>query len=97
MQTLTYGTLPDDLALAEPYPMRLMGDDFDLFASVVNDGIDSHLEAVFTTQDGRNVTIEDTASMRCFLRRCIERWEQGNEEAGDLASDILSTLDYEWI
>jgi hypothetical protein len=55
------------------------------------------LEAVRTTQDGRTIKIMDTASLRCFIRRLTERWDAGNDEAGDLASTILETLDYEWI
>ena len=94
MRSLTYGTIPDDLEITEPYPLRLMGGDLETFARIVNQGIDSHLEAVITTQDGRNVTIQDTASLRCFLRRCAEDWD---EDALDLASGILSTLGYEWV
>lgn len=96
MKSLTYGTLPNDLELTEPYPMRLRGDDWTLFAAIVNQGIDSHLEAVHTTANNTTgeCTIEDTASMRCFIRRCVEI---SSEEALSLASDILSTLDYEWV
>ena len=97
MQSLTYGTVPADLTIDAPYPMELMGDDWDLAAAVINEGIDSHLEAVRTTQDGRTIKIMDTASLRCFIRRLTERWDAGNDEAGDLASNILDTLDYEWI
>ena len=97
MQSLTYGTVPADLTIDTPYPMRLMGEDFDLVADVVNEGIDSHLEAVRTEQDGRTIKLMDTASLRCFIRRLTERWDAGNDEAGNLASAILETLDYEWI
>jgi hypothetical protein len=97
MQSLTYGTVPADLAIDTPYQMRLMGEDFDLVADVVNEGIDSHLEAVRTEQDGRTIKIMDTASLRCFIRRLAERCDAGNDEAGNLASSILETLDYEWI
>lgn len=94
MQSMTFGVIPVGFELTEPYPMRLMGDDLQTVADIVNQGIDSHLEAVCTTQDGRNVTIKDTASMRCFLRRCVE---SDDENARDLASGIMSTLGYEWI
>ena len=94
MTPLNYGTIPDELELTEPYPMRLMGDDLDTVAEIVNQGIDSHLEAVFTTQDGNHITIEDIKSMRCFLRRCNE---SDDENAQNLASCIMETLGYEWI
>ena len=94
MKSLTYGTIPDDLELAEPYRMRLNKSDLETFAAICNQGIDSHLEAVLTTQDGPNVTIEDTNSIKCFIRRCTE---SDDENAQDLASSIMSTLNYEWI
>ena len=94
MTTIAYGTLPDDLTIDEPYPMRLMGDDLAIVAEIVNQGIDSHLEAIRTTQNGRNITILDTPSMRCFLRRCAE---SDNDGAMELASCIMTTLNYEWI
>ena len=96
MKSLTYGTLPNDLELTEPYPMRLRSDLWPIFARIVNQGIDSHLEAVITTADANTgeCTIENTMSMRCFIRRCIE---DGSEDAMSFASDILSTLDYEWV
>ena len=94
MKSLTYGTVPPDLEITEPYWMDLKGGDLKTVADIVNQGIDSHLEAVFTTQKGTEVTIKDSASMRCFLRRCAE---SGDEETMLLASDIMTTLGYEWI
>ena len=72
MTTLTYDTIPDGLTLHEPYTMQLNRDDFELVATIVNQGIDSHLEAVFTAQRGNEIDILDTQSMRTFLRRCLE-------------------------
>lgn len=94
MKSLTFGTIPNDLTISEPYDMVLNHSDLTLVASIVNQGIDSHLEAVRTRQTGRKVEILDTASMRCFLRRCME---SGKEDAERFASDIMSTLGYEWI
>ncbi len=94
MQSLTYGVIPDDLKIDEPYRMDLRGDDLQTVADIVNQGIDSHLEAVLTTQNESIVHILDSDSMRCFLRRCME---SDDENAEDLASCIMSTLDYEWI
>jgi len=94
MKSLNYGTLPADLEIDEPYKMRLNSRDLSVVADIVNQGIDSHLEAVFTTQNGREVAIQDTSSLRCFLRRCVE---SDNGDAVELASSILYTLNYEWI
>ena len=91
---LTWGTIPEDLTIEEPYLITLNHTDLDIVAAIVNQGIDSHLETVHTTQAGRAVTIEDTASMRCFLRRCTE---SDDESAQDLASCIMATLGYEWV
>ena len=91
---LTWGEIPHDMEIDEPFEMCLNKQDFKAFAAIVNQGIDSHLEAVFATQDGPVVTIKDTASMRCFLRRCVE---SGDSIACDLASSIVGILGYEWI
>ena len=32
-----------------------------------------------------------------FLRWLTHRWEQGSDCAGDIASSILTVLDFEWI
>jgi len=60
-----------------------------------NQGIDSHLEAVHTTEIAPgNFTVNDSQSMRVFLRRLMD---YGSEESELLASDIMQTLGYEWI
>ena len=74
--------------------MRLNSRDFELVADIVSQGIDSHLEAVFTSQNGNAISILDSDSMRCFLRRCVE---SDCDEAMDLAACIMETLEYEWI
>lgn len=94
MQICNYGTIPVDLSISEPYPMRLNPTDLQTVMQIVNQGIDSHLEAVITRQEGNRVWIQDSASMRCFLRRCIE---SEDERAQELASCIMQTLGIEWI
>ena len=98
MRTLSRGIVPEDLTIGEPYPMQLNVCDAMAVAAIVNQGIDSHLEAVCTeshVQDGKlHVTILDDASMRCFLRRCVE---SDDENTQDLASCIMQTLGIEWI
>jgi hypothetical protein len=118
MQSLTYGIIPDDLTIDEPYRMELNAADEAIVCSIINQGIDSHLEAVHATDKGiiesnihlsgnkHAIEIEDSASMRCFLRRCMEAencsgdCEEGDcncEGPHDLASCIMTTLGYEWI
>ncbi len=64
--------------------------DLETIAKIVNQGI----EAVFCEQNGTEITIKDSASMRTLLRRCVE---SDDENASDLASSIMTTLDYEWV
>lgn len=108
LKSMSYGTLPDAAEIVrscddEPYPIR------GLTASMIeaiNQGIDAHLEAVqFTEWKGartssawnhRGIDIEPE-SLPTFLRRLVELWEEGNEEAGDDVSCILETLGFEWI
>jgi hypothetical protein len=94
MRRLSHGAIPDTLKLDGPYRMRLCPSDLVTVASIVNQGIDSHLEAVITSQNGNVVHIMDAPSMRCFLRRCAE---SSDENAQLLASDIMGTLGYEWV
>jgi len=99
MKSLTFGDIPEDLTIEEPYEMGLNASDLETFAAIVSQGMDSHLEAVFFTEHSRSnthchVTIDDSKSMRCFLRRCME---SDNEDAESLASSIMETLGFEWI
>lgn len=105
MKTLTYGKVPPDLTIDEPYKIEANAADEKIIVQIVNQGIDAHLEAVHTTDHGihagkHHITIDDSASMRCFLRRCVEHGiPQDDETEGpsDLAACIMSTLDYEWV
>lgn len=100
VQSMNYGTLPEALdvvAACEGEGYRI-GNFHNMpeIETAINQGIDSHLEAVFFSQNGVNLTIEPD-SMPVLLRRLVEMWESGNEEAGDTASCILGTLNFEWI
>jgi hypothetical protein len=99
-KTLSYGEIPDDLTIDKPYPMGLNATDEALVCSIINQGIDSHLEAVFFEDHGirkgkRHIDIVPKleCSMRCFLRRLVEH----SDEGFDLASCIMTTLGYEWV
>ena len=105
MEVLSYGFLPTledftqsinkrDEWPAEGYPMRLCSDDFTSVQAAVNQGIDSHLEAVNLEQDGGRILIKDIASMRTLLRRLIESDDQNSL---DFASAVMQTLGFEWI
>jgi hypothetical protein len=39
----------------------------------------------------------DEQAIYDFIRFLKEKWDEGDEEAGDLASSIMTTLGYEWI
>lgn len=99
MITLNYSEVPADLKIDEPYSMELTASDESDVCGIINQGIDSHLEAVFFDDHGvkngkRCIDIKDSKSMRCFLRRCMEG---KNENLHDLASCIMYTLGYEWL
>lgn len=105
MESLSYGTLPplEEFKTsveernewpADGYPMKLNSSDFIHVQTAVNQGIDSHLEAVAFTQDDARIVITDVGSMHTLLRRLLE---DGSEEAQDLASSIMFTLGFEWI
>ena len=93
---MNHGDIPETLP-DEPYPMVLKGQDFHDVAAIINQGIDGHLEAVFSEQSltvPGKITILDGKSMRCFIRRCME---SGNENLESMASAIMETLGIEWI
>ncbi|KKM76666.1 hypothetical protein LCGC14_1377900 [marine sediment metagenome] len=103
MKRLNHGEIPPDLEIDEPYDMWLTAADDELVCGIINQGIDAHLEAVcaddhgLESKDGGNkhhISITDSKSMRCFLRRLMEN---GSENATDLASCIMETLGIEWI
>jgi hypothetical protein len=95
MKSMTYGTLPDLVDIPnEPYPIGCNQPTLDIVAAIVNQGIDSHLEAVITEREGDTIIIKDAQSLRTFIRRCIE---SDDEDTLDLASSICTTIDIEWV
>jgi hypothetical protein len=80
MERVTFGTMPADFP-TEPFkPYRLgnlSSEDWDMLANCINEGIDSHLEAIsyHVKQERtgrRSIIIEDAVSMRCLVRRLLE-------------------------
>ena len=111
VQEFTFGTTPPEVireALgSDNYPMELVGDEADIVRDIVNQGIDSHLEAVsgdfkWGTRNLSNGTpfvkvlkcSVTPDGMLCLLRRLEEH---GSEESDMLRSDILMTLDIDEI
>ena len=97
----TYGTTPKDVIAAalgeENYPMSLVGDDRDIVIEMVNQGIDSHLEAITSSTFANGPKLEcsvSPADMLVLLRRL---GESDKEEAMSLRMAILSTLNIEEI
>jgi len=108
MITVHFGTVADDIVTqslgSHNYPMELVAEDAELMRRMVNQGIDSHLEAVTGTFDWGTRDVGgkplcsilkcsvDPKGMICLLRRLIE---DESEEAHMLREDILTTLDIE--
>jgi hypothetical protein len=119
MESLNYGTLPDRQEFIKKitaeqgegesfaYVMQLSREDAYFVSQAINQGIDSHLEAVFFGEfegDHGKMGIEiiGADSLHTLLRRLIEIGEaesdeNGNDGAIDFAGSILYTLDYEWV
>lgn len=114
MKTYSYGCTPENVIrenLPDSYNMELNGNDYEVFAKLVNIGIDSRLQAIFISNDkitqrrnkaGLNL---DPESMICLLNRCLDYGltdetflsEDEKERALDLRSGILTTIDIEEI
>jgi hypothetical protein len=77
-----------------PYFMDLCPSDAELIRQVVNQGIDSHLEAVTESRfdwTAGKLHCEVSAKDLVIILRRLE--ETGTEAAEDLRSDILQSLD----
>ena len=93
-----------------PYPMQLVGEDGKLVERLTNIGIDAHLEACFVKERGDSYEWKESKldngqviavklhcdvspeSLVVLLRRMAE---DDSEEAWDLRTSILSTMDIE--
>ncbi len=108
--TLNYGAIPSLKLIQQAWDKQELTDyeiearqhDWTLLANVVNQGIDSHLEAIALEEfDGRHgkggLRILDPNSLHVLIRRLIETEDSSDDGAIDLASSILFTLDIEWI
>lgn len=117
IERMTYGTLPKRAKfvrrvrpmIPDGYDMELVGSSVKPAIDAINQGIDSHLEAVFFEEfeagHKLGIRIRDAGSLHTFLRRLLELDpdayeydpERESPPAEDLASAIMTTLDYEWV
>ncbi len=107
METYTIGTTPENVIIAattrecpEGYEIQChqSSEDFEAIQSAVNQGIDAHLTAIFFEEFegcyGKRGFRFEPRSMGVLCRRLTD---SGEENAEDLRSGILSTLDIEEI
>lgn len=109
MDTITFSAYWQDTigqAIAErnvaPYPMSLVGPDIQACVDVVNQGIDSRLQACFVPDRGdkfervgnRLECLVSAESLPILVRRLLE---SDNEHANSLAIDICQNLEIELI
>lgn len=85
MDSMTYGNLPP----------------FNDFKKRVGDSYNYNLKGS-DANTARKVKIPangdfDAKELYTIIKKLKTAWENGDDNAGDIASGILSTLDYEWI
>jgi hypothetical protein len=101
MKSMSYGDMPPKAEFVTrtegqyPYPMELVGADQELVQDLLNDEGIEEFDSKYRNKLG--VRVIDAKAMYRFLSGLKERYEDGNDAAGDLASSILGTLGYEWI
>lgn len=89
-KSMTYGTIPSF-------------SDFSMhFRKEVNDELYNYdlkgSEAVVARKVKIPTSGDFTAKqLYMIVKKLVQAWEVGNDEAGDLASSIMYTLGYEWI
>lgn len=86
MKSMTYGNLPSKSAIAKAlggaaYQYEMKG------------SMAETCERVGVPQSGEF----DVDELYGILQKLVEAFENGDDEAGQFASDILYTLDFEWI
>lgn len=90
MESMTYGNLPSWNEFKKQF-IRKVGDD----------GYDYTLRGSdASTARKAKIPVSgvfDAKELYNILTKLVSAWENGNDEAGDLASSIMYTLDYEWI
>ena len=94
-RSYTLGTTPRkviEAALPDAFPLELGGADAELVRGLVNQGIDSHLEAILLTEPakvkhgrfGSRLCLSiNKLGMLCLLRRLWEAYEAASGDQGD--------------
>lgn len=103
--SLTYGDLPTDLVdrckEVAPYRIGIHWNSRD--GETIRYVLDENEDIQFTSSMdscGRDVLIFDSHNLSHLIRKLVETWEENyeiEEESGDFAASILSTLEVEWI
>lgn len=109
MKTYTIGTTPKEIIIEQfkehvgnsyyDISFPICSGDTKTIIEAVNQGIDSHLEAItdlkLNVAENRSEFQFNCADLIVLLRRLYEMSENGNENAGCLHSNILYTLGIE--
>ena len=90
--SMTYGDVPPYGDFLKRFCSATDGDDYAMHLK--GSDLDAAEETVFSNDGRQAYEPEDTY---IGIVQLVEKWEKGDEEAGSLASGILSTLGYEWI
>ena len=102
MISKTFGVIPmaDEIDFpSEGYEIECRGYDLEQITRCINQGIDSHLQAIYFDQFqgsyGRTgIRIVDAESLLILVRRLTEL---ESENADQLASAIMETVGIEWV
>ena len=93
MRSLTYGTLPDWRTFQRAFDAAKLPES----RYHVKAGLSGLFHGTrFEMSHGEQETFTSLGLMT-LLEQLVALWEAGNEQAGSEASDILSTLGFEWI
>lgn len=90
MKSMTYGTMPSWAAFIKQYDHEMEGDRFQLHLK----GSDARTVEAYGLDSETALTARDTFDYIEVLRI---GWEKGDDNAGDIASSMLSTLGFEWV
>jgi len=90
MTSMTYGQLPDFKAFDKQFQKVMKGDDYE-YTLKGSDASTANKVKIPTSG------YFDSKELYGIIKKLISAWEKGNDDAGDLASSFMYTLDFEWI
>lgn len=94
MLTLSYGELPTKKQFKKAYKADLGDDDYVM--QLKGEDAESADGTIFESAIERDEQFEVDGLWK-GIKQLTKKWENGDENAGSLASSILYTLDIEWI